>query len=166
MFLVRKRRFSISGVLAGCVLSDKGEATVRTSVNCEAGRTRVPLWRIACLLLAGILASAAGWSTNATFTLVKTAPTSNYVKFASPTLADLDGDGHLEILATSFDYTCYAFRSDGSLAWSLDYDPTNNNEPGFVSGDTIWTTPAAPTQLAQGAPLVLGAYVENTGGTA
>jgi len=62
--------------------------------------------------------------------------------FASPTLYDLDSDGLPEILATSWDYTCYAFQPNGALVWNLDYDPTSNQEYGFVAGDTIWTTPA------------------------
>jgi len=62
--------------------------------------------------------------------------------FASPTVADLNGDGQWEILATSWDELCYALRPDGSSLWNLDYDPTDDQEYGFKSGDTIWTTPA------------------------
>ncbi|MCX8035599.1 MAG: VCBS repeat-containing protein [Candidatus Sumerlaeia bacterium] len=60
---------------------------------------------------------------------------------ASPTFVDLDNDGTLEILATSWDELCYAFRVNGTLFWSLNYDPTDDQEWGFKSGDTIWTTP-------------------------
>jgi hypothetical protein len=74
--------------------------------------------------------------------IVKNPTTTPSGFFASPTVADLDGDGDLEILATSWDQTCYAFHHNGALVWSLDYDLTNNEEYGFVAGDTIWTTPA------------------------
>jgi len=62
--------------------------------------------------------------------------------FASPMVADLNGDGQLEILADSWDELCYALDWGGSLTWTLDYDPTDNSEYGFKAGDTIWTTPA------------------------
>lgn len=62
--------------------------------------------------------------------------------FASPTVADLDGDGDLEIITTSWDQTCAAFHHTGALAWNLKYDPTDTQAYGFPAGDTIWTTPA------------------------
>jgi len=62
--------------------------------------------------------------------------------FASPTVADLNGDGKLEVLAGSWDELLYAIKTDGGLVWNLNYDPTDPNEYGFKAGDTIWTTPA------------------------
>lgn len=62
--------------------------------------------------------------------------------FASPTLSDLDGDGQLEILAGAWDELLYALRPNGSLAWNLNNDLTDDQEYGFKTGDTIWTTPA------------------------
>jgi len=62
--------------------------------------------------------------------------------FPSPTVADLNGDGVLEILASSWDELCYALRIDGSPLWDPNYDLTDNQEFGFKAGDTIWTTPA------------------------
>jgi len=75
--------------------------------------------------------------------------------FASPAAADLDGDGQMEILATSWDELCYALRADGSQVWDLDYDLTDPNEFGFKTGDTVWTTPAVADVNYDGVPDVI-----------
>jgi outer membrane protein assembly factor BamB len=42
------------------------------------------------------------------------------VDYASPTMADLNGDGLLEILIGGRDGKVYAVRHDGSLMWQFD----------------------------------------------
>jgi len=62
--------------------------------------------------------------------------------FASPSVADIDGDGDLEVLAAGWDQLVYAIHHTGALAWNLNYDVTDDEEYGFKSGETMWTTPA------------------------
>jgi hypothetical protein len=62
--------------------------------------------------------------------------------FASPMLADLDGDRDLEVLIGSWDHTVYALHHTGAPAWYLNYDLSDGYEYGFKTGDTVWDTPA------------------------
>jgi LruC domain-containing protein/fimbrial isopeptide formation D2 family protein/uncharacterized repeat protein (TIGR01451 family) len=48
---------------------------------------------------------------------------------SSPTVADLDGDGELEIIVGAYDGAIYAFHADGTLLWR------------YQTGDIIMSTP-------------------------
>ena len=50
--------------------------------------------------------------------------------FATPALADINGDGQLEVIAPSWDHTVYAWSPDGRLLWRRYLE------------DTLWSSPA------------------------
>jgi len=54
----------------------------------------------------------------------------NHVFDSSPVVADLDGDGQLEIVVGAYDKHAYAYHAGGTLAWT------------FATGDVVLATPA------------------------
>jgi hypothetical protein len=65
--------------------------------------------------------------------------------FATPAVADLDGDGGLEIIAPSYDHSVYAWNRSGSLRWRR-----------FLE-DTLWSSPVVADIDRDGRPeIVLG----------
>ena len=54
----------------------------------------------------------------------------NHVFDSSPVVADLDGDGQLEIVVGAYDKHAYAYQANGTLAWT------------FATGDVVLATPA------------------------
>ncbi len=54
----------------------------------------------------------------------------NHVFDSSPVVADLDGDGQLEIVVGAYDKHAYAYHANGTLAWT------------FATGDVVLATPA------------------------
>lgn len=61
--------------------------------------------------------------------------------FGSPVLADLTGDGVLDVLAASFDQRVYGYKGDGSPIRSNPNDASAPNSF-FWLGDGSWATPA------------------------
>jgi hypothetical protein len=65
--------------------------------------------------------------------------------FATPAVADLDGDGAPEIIAPSYDHSVYAWNRSGSLRWRR-----------FLE-DTLWSSPVVADIDRDGRPeIVLG----------
>jgi hypothetical protein len=65
--------------------------------------------------------------------------------FATPAVADVNGDGRLDIVAPSWDHTVYAWSNDGGLLWRR-----------FLE-DTLWSSPAVADIDRNGSPeIILG----------
>ncbi len=65
--------------------------------------------------------------------------------FATPAVADINGDGRPEIIAPSYDHTVYAWASDGRLLWRR-----------FLE-DTLWSSPVVADIDRDGQPeIILG----------
>ncbi len=65
--------------------------------------------------------------------------------FATPAIADINGDGRLDIVAASWDHTVYAWSSSGPLLWRR-----------FLE-DTLWSSPVVADIDRNGSPeIILG----------
>lgn len=65
--------------------------------------------------------------------------------FATPAVADIDGDGVLDIVAPSWDHTVYAWSSDGRFLWRR-----------YIE-DTLWSSPVVADIDRNGTPeIILG----------
>lgn len=65
--------------------------------------------------------------------------------FATPAVADIDGDGRLDIIAPSWDHTVYAWSANGQLLWRR-----------YIE-DTLWSSPVVADIDRNGTPeIVLG----------
>lgn len=64
--------------------------------------------------------------------------------FGSPALADLDGNGKLDIIAGSYDQNVYVLKGDGTPLFTSPYEPvrTRESNPQFWLGEGTWATPA------------------------
>jgi hypothetical protein len=81
------------------------------------------------------------------------------IRFGSPTLADLNGDGTLEIIVGGNDGNVYAIRHDGAVLWTYNLSgPINasaNAQPGFVQSSKaipIRDAPAVGDVTGDGVP--------------
>lgn len=71
--------------------------------------------------------------------------TLSYTVFSSPTLADVDGNGTLEIGFGSFDRNVYLLNSNGSVRWY------------YNAADTIWSSPVFLDVTGDGDPeMIIG----------
>lgn len=65
--------------------------------------------------------------------------------FATPAVADIDGDGRLDIIAPSWDHTVYAWSATGELLWRR-----------YIE-DTLWSSPVVADIDRDGTPeIILG----------
>ena len=65
--------------------------------------------------------------------------------FSSPALADVDGDGKLEVGFGSFDRSIYLLNSDGTLRWY------------YLAADTVWSSPSFADVDGDGKPeMIIG----------
>lgn len=63
--------------------------------------------------------------------------------FASPVLADLDGNGRLDVIVAAYDQNIYAFNGDGSSVFpgALPTAAGSRNDALIWLGDATWATP-------------------------
>jgi ligand-binding sensor domain-containing protein len=81
-------------------------------------------------------------------------PLSGYVYFSSPELADLDGNGDLEVIVGDVSGRVTAFRPNGSLLWS--YDTRNAIPAGQNPGQmSVQSSPAVADVDGDGDPEVV-----------
>lgn len=72
--------------------------------------------------------------------------------FSTPTVADLDGDGRLDVIATSWNHDVFAWRQDGGAIRGF---------PRFLY-DTLWSSPAVADLDGNGSPeIVFGGDMDN-----
>lgn len=74
--------------------------------------------------------------------------------FASPVLADLDGNGRLDVIVAAYDQNIYAFNGDGSPVFpgALPARAGNRNDALIWLGDATWATPAIGDVDGDGVP--------------
>lgn len=82
--------------------------------------------------------------------------------FGSPTLCNVDSDPQLEVVFGSWDQRIYLVSHTGQGLWNN--IPGSYQGPGFINGDTVWSTPACADLNDDGvAEVIMGADISQGG---